>query len=269
MKLAPSREEISERWENYRKANSDKPSARENELREVFSLVRASEGQKILEVGTGNGYLTLPLAQAVGDTGEVVTTDVNEGNISDIQNKNKANITAILLPPSQGALNEAKYEGYFDIVASIATLHHFDNRADGTGDTGRREAIKQFYKNLKNGGRAVVADVLDGTISQKYFDAIDNPVHCSPSGHPHDFFDKDDLKKAFEEAGFKSIKIEVKLVPWRFTSEEEAKNFIHTIHNAKCSAEESIAVAEQHLGLKKVEDRYELGWELFFLEAVK
>lgn len=264
--------DASERWENYRKANSSRPNARENELKRIFSLVNPHGGQKILEVGTGNGYLTFPLAQAVGASGEVVTTDVSQGNIQDVTEKNKSkqlNIKPILLPFNEGVLSEKKYENYFDIVTTIATFHHFDNRTEKTGDFGRKKALKSFYENLKIGGRLVIADVLHGTISQKYFDSVDNPVHCSPFGHPHDFFDKDSLRKAVEEAGFKNIKIEVKYVPWKFDSEEEAGNFIHTIHNAKCSMVESLELARKQLGLKKVDDHYELGWELFFLQAEK
>ncbi len=61
--------EIIKRWENYRKANSDKPHARENELAKIFTLINPQKGEKIWEVGTGNGYLTFPIAEAVGNMG--------------------------------------------------------------------------------------------------------------------------------------------------------------------------------------------------------
>ncbi len=264
--------DVLERWENYRKANTDKPGVRENELSKIFFLVNPQKGQKILEVGTGNGYLTFPIAQAVGQEGEVVTTDVNEGNVKDVADKNKLkgfNLVPILLPSKAGLLMEEKYKNYFDTVTTIATLHHFDNRLDKTGDSGRKSALKCFYQNLKVGGKLVIADVLHGTISQRYFDSIDNREHCYPLGHPHDFFNQDQLLTAVQGVGFKNIKIEVISVPWKFTSLEEAKNFVHTIHNAKCSPEESISVADKQLGLKKVDDHYELGWELSFLSAEK
>lgn len=264
--------DVNERWENYRKANSSKPNARGNELKRIFLLVNPKEGNKILEVGTGNGYLTFPLAEAVGTSGQVVTTDVSKGNIEDVIEKNKVkglNLVPTLLPFKEGTLSDPKYNNYFDVVTTIATFHHFDNRLDGTGDSGRRAALKQFYKNLKSGGRLVIGDVLHGTISQKYFDAVDNPIHCSPFGHPHDFFDENSLKKAVEDVGFKDVNVTVEYVPWKFASEEEAGTFIHTIHNAKCTLQESLDLAKEKLGLKKVGDHYELGWELFFLQAIK
>ncbi|MDO8664028.1 MAG: class I SAM-dependent methyltransferase [Candidatus Liptonbacteria bacterium] len=264
--------EISKRWENYRKANSDKPSARENELAKIFALINPKEGQRIWEVGTGNGYLTFPLAEAVVGAGQIITTDVDVGNIEDVIKKNKrrgARIDAILLSPENPLLYDRKYRDYFDIVATIATLHHLDNRKDRTGESGRKKALKYFYKNLKKGGKLVMADVLHGTISQKYFDAIDNPEHCYPLGHPHDFFTKKELIDALAGAGFKEIKVKIAYVPWKFSSVKEAKKFVYTIHNAKCTEEESFAVSKKYLGFKKIAGHYELGWELFFLTATK
>ncbi len=263
--------DIEQRWENYRKANSDKPSARENELKKIFSLLNPRVGEKIWEVGTGNGYLTFPIGEAVGNIGEVVSTDVNEGNITEAIRKNankKLNIKAKLLSTDSPLLDN-EYLDYFDAVATIATLHHFDNRKNDTGESERINAIKTFYNSLKKGGRLVMSDPLNGTITQRYFDAIDNPKHCHPDGHPHNFFTKERLQEIVEEVGFKNISIEIAYMPWKFASEAEAMNFVHTIHNAKCTAEESFEVAKNKLGFKKVDDHYELGWELFFLRAEK
>ncbi len=264
-------QDIAKRWENYRKANSQKPSARENELQKIFSLLNPQNGEKIWEVGTGNGYLTVPLAQAVGRAGEVVSTDVNEGNINDIIEENsqrELNIKAKLLSIDFPLLGD-EYDQYFDSVASIATIHHFDNNKENSGENGRVKAIRAFFNALKSGGRLVMSDPLHGTITQKYFDAIDNPKYCYPNGHPHDFFTKERLQNLVQEIGFRDISMEIVSVPWKFNSQEEAISFVHTIHNARCTPEESFEVAKNTLGFKKVGDYYELGWELFFLIAFK
>ncbi len=114
-----------------------------------------------------------------------------------------------------------------------------------------------------------MADPLYSAISQKYFDAIDNPIHCHPLGHPHDFPTKKRLIEMVQENGFKNVQFELAFVPWKFLSQEEASSFIHTIHNSQCSSEESFGIAQKYLGFKKIDDHYELGWELFFLTAVK
>jgi len=264
--------DISKRWENYRRANQDRPSVRENERRRVFELVNPQPGQRILEVGTGNGFLTFPLAEAVGHTGQVTTADVTEENIDDVERSNairKLNITTLLFDENDEAPFSKKHADFFDAVVSLATLHHFDNRAKGTGERGRRRVLTEFHQVLKPDGKLILADPADDTITQKYFDRIDNPKYCFPEGHPHDFFRVERLREVVKELGFRDIAAEVRHVPWKFDSEKAAKDFVHTIHNAQCGEEESFAVAQEVLGLKKANRHYELGWELFFLTAHK
>lgn len=260
-----------QRWENYRRANSQKPHVRENELRKIFELATPRPGERIWEVGTGNGYLTFPLALAVGEGGLVVTTDVERGNSKDVEDKNKKLRLRIepLLLPAEDPLLGPKYKNEFDAVVSIATLHHLDNRAKQTGEKGRTRAFKVFYRALKPGGRIALSDILHDTITQRYFDAIDSPRYCHPHGHPHDFFTGERLVDAVTQAGFRDVSMEVLSVPWQFSTKDEAKEFVHTIHNAICSPEESFAVAEKILGCKKGSNGYKLGWELFFLTARK
>ena len=259
---------VKERWENYRKANNQKPLVRDNELQEIYRLLNPTEGEVILEVGTGNGYLTFPIANAVGN-GKVVTADVGNENLESVTENNVDNLPIETLQFNDEEGFPSIPDDSLDAVGTIATLHHFDNRNTGTGETGRKKALNEFYRVLKNGGRLVIADVAHNTISQKYFDSINNPAHCFPDGHPHDFFTIERLRELLEEIGFKNITVEIKRVAWQFTSEEEAKSFVHTIHNAKCSAEESFELAKQQLGFKEVDGHYELGWELYFATATK
>lgn len=263
---------IAQRWENYRLANSLLPTARENELLKAFELVDPHPGQKILEVGTGNGYLTFPLAEGVAPDGEVVTADVTEDNLKDVERRNRARglpIRHLLFEEQDEMPFSKRFRDYFDAVASIATLHHFDNRKLGTGDSGRRRAVTEFFRVLKDGGRMVLADPAHGTITQRYFDRINNPRYCYPDGHPHDFFTPERLRQVVQEVGFKEIVITILYVPWKFESIEAGKEFVHTIHNARCSADESLAVAQEILGFNRIGDHFVLGWELFFLTARK
>lgn len=264
--------DIAQRWENYRRANSLLPSARENELLKAFELADPAPGERILEVGTGNGYLTFPLAEGVAPGGEIVTADVTQDNLTDVERRNRTRGLKIQLLH----FNEADFTPFsksfaesFDAIASIATLHHFDDRKKNTGESGRRRVIGEFFNVLKKGGRMVLADPAYGTITQRYFDRIDNPMYCHPNGHPHNFFTLERLTEIVTQAGFQKVDSEILYVPWKFSSPAAAKEFVHTIHNARCSADESFAVAADTLGFKNVDDHFELGWELFFLTATK
>ncbi len=138
-----------------------------------------------------------------------------------------------------------------------------------TGTTGRQRALDEFYRVLREGGILVICDVAHRTAPQRYFDAIDNPVYCHPRGHPHDFLDEDVAKELCQKAGFKDVKFEIERVPWIFDDEEQTKEFLHTIHNAKCSPEESLEIAKQHLPYTEIGGRKQIGWELFYLTAKK
>ncbi len=260
------------RWEQWRRANTQYPGARENEIRRIYTLAHPRPGEKIWESGTGNGCLTLPLIEAVGETGEVVSTDVQPENIKELQEAVTARglaVKALLLPVEQPLLSSEQYENYFDAVCSIATLHHFDDRLKRPGESGRIEALETFYRMLRPGGRLILSDVLGDTETSRYFDTIDTPERAAPRGHPHDFFTKERLLGLLQNTGFKNIRFECTDVPWKFVSEEEARWFVHTLHNATVSEEESFAVAKKMLGFKEKDGHYELGWGLFFLEATK
>lgn len=261
---------IVRRWEQWRRANSDYPLARDNELKHLFALLAPQPGERIWEAGTGNGNLTLPLAAAVAPSGKVVTTDVQGENIAEVARvaaERELPITALLLPVEKPLLDPEHYTDRFDAVASIATLHHFDDRLEGGGERGRIAALRTFKEMLRPGGRLVLSDVLFDSLAQRYFDVIDNPEHAAPRGHPHDFFTKERLLEILTEVGFKDIQFELLSVPWTFSSPEEAAAFVHTLHNARVPQEESFAAAKRMLGFNKVGEYYELGWDLFYVTA--
>ncbi len=257
-----------ERWENYRLANSRFPHVRKIELLEQLQRTNPQEGETIVEVGTGNGYLTFELAKAVGDGGRVITYDYQKSNLDFVEEANQGRlpITAVHqdLEYRLGIPDES-----VDRISTIATLHHYDDRSKDTGTSGRQRALQEFHKVLKKDGILVIGDVAHGTSSQRYFDAIDSPEYCHPRGHPHDFLDEGLARRLCENAGFRAVTFEVKSVPWIFDDAEQAKDFLHTIHNAKCTPEESLELAKRYLPYTEVDGKVQLGWELFYLTVRK
>ena len=77
------------RWANYRKANDNSPEVRKSELDLMLKRVNPRDGEIILECGTGNGYLTFPIAKKVRKGGQVITYDVIEENLKSVRIKNK------------------------------------------------------------------------------------------------------------------------------------------------------------------------------------
>ena len=99
--------------------------------------------------------------------------------------------------------------------------------------------------------------------------AIDNPIHCYPSGHPHDFPDEEKIVALCKEIGFKNIKFKVEQVPWQFENEKKAALFLNKLHNAKCSPEESLNIAKKYLSHWHEKGIFYLEWQLFYLTAEK
>jgi len=258
-----------QRWFNYRKANSDFPKVRKIELDLMLDYVNAKKGETILECGTGNGYLTFPLAKKVGKTGKVYTYDVTKDNLKSVVEKNKIKKLNIIAKEQSLDYNFDLPDKSIDKIVSIATFHHYDNTNKKTGLKGRLKAMKEFYRLLKPNGKLILGDVCNNTDSQKYFYSINNPIYCSPSGHPHEFIDKIIIEDLCMKSKLKLLKIEYKQTPWVFKDEKQAKEFLHTIHNAKCSKEESLKHAKNYLKYKKSKNSVSLGWSLIYFIAEK
>ena len=257
------------RWSNYRKANDKFPKVRKNELNLILKKICPTGREVILECGTGNGYLTFPMASRVKNKGKVITYDTTKENLEAV---NKANLdlsSPIIIREQKTSYDFDEEDSSIDKVVSLASFHHYDNLSEKTGFSGRLKALKEFNRVLKKGGKLIIGDVGKDTGTAKYFAAINIPKYCYPNGHPHDFLSQEDIKQLCKKSGFVIQTYEVKHVPWTFDSEEQAEEFLHTIHNAKCSLKDSLKHAKKFLRFWEKDGKYYLDWELFYLVAAK
>jgi len=283
-----------ERWENYRLANSRFPKVREAQIERQLFYTDPKQGEIIVELGTGNGILTFELAKKVATLsdiegtnmlfgtvsinskglaplGQVITYDYETNNLIHVA-KNKGSLP-ILLVHRTAEDSLGLPEGVVDKVSTLDSLHHYDDRSKKTGTSGRQRVINEVYRGLKKGGLLVIGDIADNTSNQRYFDnEMDNPgspAYCQPRGHPHDFLDEKLARKLCEKAGFKNIEFRVKQIPLMFENEEQAKTFWHTVHNAKCSPDESLDAVKRHLPNWNKDGKFYVGWDTLYLTARK
>jgi len=265
------------RWNRYSRANNEFPQVRRNEIREM--LVRASPkpGNKIIEVGIGNGILTYELAKAISPSGAVYAFDYRKENLNEAMARNSEALPIIFAPqinnPQTGSYSFPLSDGSVDTVTSLAALHHYDDRSLKTEITGRRKAFKEFARVLKKGGRLIIGDILDDTPLQRYFDeGMDNPkspVYCVPRGHPHDFVNKELVNTLCKESGLSLLEFTAINTSLEFNTEKDAGIFLNTVHNAKCSYAESLNHAESFLGSFKKDGKFYINWPSFFMVAEK
>lgn len=77
-----------------------------------------------LDVGTGDGLLAVRLSEKIA---EVTGIDSDAGVIARAQSSTSADITWI----TGDALTHELPESHYDLVAAVATVHHFPDLADG------------------------------------------------------------------------------------------------------------------------------------------
>ena len=129
----------------------------ENPLAEAFVgtdlLVRrlgVAPGMRVLDAGCGPGRLTLPLAEAVGEEGEVVAVDGQPAMLLKLEERLKRrdirNVKPLRATLAEGELAE----GDFDRIALSMVLGEARDR---------RAALRELHAALKPDGRLSVTEV--------------------------------------------------------------------------------------------------------------
>jgi ubiquinone/menaquinone biosynthesis C-methylase UbiE len=115
--------------------------------RRIIELSGAKPGDRVLDVGSSNGYLVGMLAAAVGETGHVTGADPSEAAIGNATRHAPPNADFTIATAQDLALPDAS----FDVVTSTLALHHVPARQ-------RAAAFGEMFRVLRPGGRLVVAD---------------------------------------------------------------------------------------------------------------
>lgn len=118
--------------------------------RKQIELMNVEQGEKVLEVGCGNGALSILSKIAVGESGEVVGTDIAPKMIARAQQK--AGKVNLKINFKVASVSELPYpDNTFDIVISSLMFHHLPV-------TLKREGMIEIYRVLKKGGRFFLCD---------------------------------------------------------------------------------------------------------------
>ncbi len=148
-------------------------------LNKILEFVKISEGMRILDLGTGSGYLSFPIAK--NNPGcEVIGLDIVNAALE----ANRARATA------EGIKNLSfvSYDGIdfpfetdsFDLVVTRYALHHFPDIEHSIGEVSRV---------LKNGGRLFISDPCPNECDTERF--VDDYMRLKKDGHIK-FYTKDE-----------------------------------------------------------------------------
>lgn len=107
-------------------------------------------GERILEVGPGAGYYTLPVAQMLGPAGKLAVFDIQQRMLDLVmQRARKSGITNI--EPTQGSAEKLPYTfDSFDAAYLVTVLGEVPNQ---------QAALAELKRVVRPGGRIVVGEM--------------------------------------------------------------------------------------------------------------
>jgi SAM-dependent methyltransferase len=182
----------------------------EKRVQKVNDLLLArsavAPGEKVLEVGCGTGAATVPLAEAVGDTGEVVGIDISEPMLAAarerISNRGLRNITLLQADAQVHAFEPNR----FDLIASRFGVMFF---ADPTA------AFRNLHGATRPGGRLCFACWAGLEENRHWLIPYEVALrHLGPPAPkpphapgPMAFADQEYLRSVLDRAGYEGIEI--------------------------------------------------------------
>jgi ubiquinone/menaquinone biosynthesis C-methylase UbiE len=115
-------------------------------VRNPYKLLKGAglkEGHKVLEVGCGPGFFTIPASRIVGDEGRVYAVDIHPRAIARVKEKIEKEALKNLTPMCSNASNTGLKGGSVDL-AFLFGLRYFAG--------GLENVISELHRVLKPGG---------------------------------------------------------------------------------------------------------------------
>jgi len=116
---------------------------------EVIKALKILPGDQVADLGSGSGYFTFRLADAVGPTGKVYAVDVDAEMNADlaerVQDKGYQNIQVVLARTNNPDLPDNS----IDLIFSSNTYHHLENRV---------AYFANLQQDLQPNGRIAIID---------------------------------------------------------------------------------------------------------------
>jgi demethylmenaquinone methyltransferase/2-methoxy-6-polyprenyl-1,4-benzoquinol methylase len=152
----------------------------EKKYRDIgLNMLKASQGERILEIGYGTGHCILTLAQSVGQTGRVCGIDISDGMHAIANSRIQKAGLADRVDLRVGDARTLPFElGIFDGVFMSFTLELFDTPEIPL-------ILQQCYNALRPNGRIAVVSLIKkpGTavrIYEWFHEKMPRAVDCRP-----------------------------------------------------------------------------------------
>jgi len=112
---------------------------------------------KILDIGTGPGYVPIEVARAAQNV-EVKAIDISSAMVMIARQKAEDAGLSQRVQFEYGSAEHIPYgDGYFDLLVSTLSFHHWANRT---------ECLKEMHRVLKTGGEAWIYEIRKDTTKE-------------------------------------------------------------------------------------------------------
>lgn len=252
---------LGERAKLYTEILNEFPFVRAEEVRINLSYLKPQEGEKILEIGSGSGLYTRPIAESIGDQGEMIATDPSADQLENVRSFNLAN-TRIIAQGADTLLEDHSLScesASVDAIWSLGAFHHCQNKS---------KAFENFFHLLKPGGRVLICDVFSGSSLADYFDV--EVARFSMNGHEVAFLTQNFASSLCYLFGFSEPKFHELDYSWHFKTQEELGMFMYKLHGmSKTTPEACLQKVLEFMQVTRDAEGYTLHVPLTILETYK
>jgi SAM-dependent methyltransferase len=97
-------------------------------LQKVLDVLAVRPGQAVADIGFGNGWITVPLAEATGLKGRVFAVEIHAGLVESMKHRGIENVTCVLSKPDDITLEESTLD--------LALLHDVASHVNASARPG-------------------------------------------------------------------------------------------------------------------------------------
>jgi len=164
---------------------------RQEDCATLLRELRLNGGQVVCDLGCGNGFYTLKLAEQVGPKGKVYAVDIQPQMLDLLRKRARQAGAENIVPVLGSAVDPNLPEGRFDLVLLVDVYHEFSHP---------EQMLAAIRKSLKPGGLVALAE----------FRAEDPEVPIKPLHK----MSKKQILKEFGPNGFKLVR-QFDGLPWQ------------------------------------------------------
>ena len=180
----------------------------DSHLSTIMNLIEEHNYRKILDIGTGTGYLAFPLAERFHEAsvyGIDIADVIIEKNNEIVKEKGIQNLSFQVFD----GLNYLFEEESFDLIVTRYAFHHFPDVVN---------SVRQMNRILAKGGRILVSDPMrnDGDVNG----IIDDFMKVKKDGHIK-FYSSEELDELFINNGFDKAKQIITSMKFPFAPKQE------------------------------------------------